>query len=54
MPRKRSLSDQDLLDAHWQGTLGVWSFTRDAPLVDVVRTALDDLMRRLRARDGRR
>jgi AcrR family transcriptional regulator len=37
-----------LFVAHWQGTLTVWSFTRDGPLIGAVRTALEDLLVRLR------
>src|SRR5690606_21425283 len=33
--------------AHWQGTLTVWAFTREAPLADVVRAGLEDLLDRL-------
>ncbi|HEX6421751.1 MAG TPA: helix-turn-helix domain-containing protein [Acidimicrobiales bacterium] len=35
--------------AHWQGTLTVWGFTRGAPLAEVVRTGLEDLLDRLAA-----
>jgi AcrR family transcriptional regulator len=37
-----------LVVAHWQGTLTLWGFTRDAPLPDVVRSTLTDLLNRLR------
>jgi AcrR family transcriptional regulator len=37
----------ELVVAHWQGTLTVWSFTRDAPAVSYVRTALEALLARL-------
>ena len=36
-----------LVVATWQGTLTVWSFTRDAPVVDVVRDTLGELLGRL-------
>jgi AcrR family transcriptional regulator len=36
-----------LVVATWQGTLTVWSFTRDAPVVDVVRQTLEELLGRL-------
>jgi AcrR family transcriptional regulator len=36
-----------LVVATWQGTLTVWSFTRDAPVVDVVRHTLEELLGRL-------
>jgi AcrR family transcriptional regulator len=36
-----------LVVAQWQGTLTVWSFTRTAPPVDVVRAALEELLARL-------
>jgi AcrR family transcriptional regulator len=36
-----------LVVATWQGTLTVWSFTRDAPVVDVVRHTLEGLLGRL-------
>jgi AcrR family transcriptional regulator len=36
-----------LVVATWQGTLTVWSFTRDAPVVDVVRDTLGELLVRL-------
>jgi AcrR family transcriptional regulator len=36
-----------LVIAQWQGTLTVWSFTRTAPPVDVVRAALEELLARL-------
>jgi AcrR family transcriptional regulator len=42
-----------LVVAHWQGTLTVWSFTRDAPLTTAVRNALDDLFGRLGIGPGR-
>jgi AcrR family transcriptional regulator len=35
-----------LVVATWQGTLTVWSFTRDAPVVDVVRHTLEELLGR--------
>lgn len=34
----------ELVVAHWQGTLTVWSFTRPGPLRDVVRRSLDALL----------
>jgi AcrR family transcriptional regulator len=37
----------ELVVAHWQGTLTVWSFTRQVPLISAVRTALEDLFDRL-------
>lgn len=37
----------ELILAQWQGTLTVWSFTRQGPLIDVVRDALEDLFDRL-------
>src|SRR5215510_16505291 len=33
--------------AYWQGTLTVWSFTREAPVVTVVKESLDKLFKRL-------
>jgi AcrR family transcriptional regulator len=36
-----------LVVATWQGTLTVWSFTREAAVVDTVRGTLDDLLARL-------
>jgi AcrR family transcriptional regulator len=36
-----------LVVATWQGTLTVWSFARDAPVVDVVRDTLEELLGRL-------
>jgi AcrR family transcriptional regulator len=36
-----------LVVATWQGTLTVWSFTRDAPVVDVVSHTLEELLGRL-------
>lgn len=44
-----------LVVATWQGTLTVWSFTREAPVVDTVRRTLEDLLGRLVPDDrGRR
>jgi AcrR family transcriptional regulator len=37
----------ELVVAHWQGTLTVWSFQRDGTLVDAVRAALEGLFARL-------
>lgn len=37
----------ELVVAHWQGTLTVWSFTRETTLVDAVRAALTDLLSRV-------
>lgn len=37
----------ELVVAHWQGTLTVWSFTRPGPLPTFVRHCLDDLLRRI-------
>ncbi len=37
----------ELMVAHWQGTLTVWSFNRSAALPTAVRTALEDLVERL-------
>jgi AcrR family transcriptional regulator len=37
----------ELVVAHWQGTLTVWSFTRPGPLPDVVRRSLETLLRRV-------
>ncbi len=37
----------ELIVAYWQGTLTVWSFTRDRPSVDYVRTALEQFLARL-------
>jgi AcrR family transcriptional regulator len=42
--------DEDLgglVVATWQGTLTVWSFTRNAPVVDDVRHMLEELLSRL-------
>jgi AcrR family transcriptional regulator len=36
-----------LVVATWQGTLTVWSFTQEAPVVDSVRRMLEDLLSRL-------
>jgi AcrR family transcriptional regulator len=36
-----------LVVAQWQGTLTIWGFTRQAPLDDVVRTMLTDLLQRI-------
>jgi AcrR family transcriptional regulator len=36
-----------LVVATWQGTLTVWSFTREGPVVDTVRRTLEDLLARL-------
>lgn len=36
-----------LILAHWQGTLTIWSFTREEPVPDMVRKNLDDLLARL-------
>jgi AcrR family transcriptional regulator len=36
-----------LVVATWQGTLTVWSFSREAPVVDTVRRTLEDLLARL-------
>lgn len=33
--------------AYWQGTLTVWGFTRQAPVVTVVKTALEEFLNRL-------
>lgn len=38
-----------LVVAQWQGALTVWGFTREAPLDEVVRTMLRDLLRRVTA-----
>ena len=43
-----------LVVATWQGTLTVWSFTRDAPVVDVVRHTLEELLGRLIPEERRR
>jgi AcrR family transcriptional regulator len=43
-----------LVVATWQGTLTVWSFTRDEPVVDVVRYTLEELLGRLVPEAGRR
>jgi AcrR family transcriptional regulator len=43
-----------LVVATWQGTLTVWSFTRDEPVVDVVRYTLEELLGRLIPEAGRR
>jgi AcrR family transcriptional regulator len=43
-----------LVVSTWQGTLTVWSFTREGPAVDVVRHTLDELLGRLVARPTRR
>jgi AcrR family transcriptional regulator len=37
----------ELVVAHWQGTLTVWSFVRGAPVTTAVRLALQDLLARL-------
>jgi AcrR family transcriptional regulator len=37
----------ELVVAHWQGTLTVWSFTRPGPLPAFVRHSLDELLRRI-------
>jgi AcrR family transcriptional regulator len=37
----------ELIVAYWQGTLTVWSFTRNAPSVDYVRTALEEFLARV-------
>jgi AcrR family transcriptional regulator len=39
-----------LVVAQWQGALTVWSFTRQAPLDEVVRAMLADLLRRVATR----
>jgi AcrR family transcriptional regulator len=36
-----------LILAHWQGTLTIWSFTREEPVPDMVRKNLDDLLTRI-------
>jgi AcrR family transcriptional regulator len=36
-----------LVVAHWQGTLTIWSFVRDAHVTTTVRSALEDLLARL-------
>jgi AcrR family transcriptional regulator len=43
-----------LVVATWQGTLTVWSFTRDAPVVDVVRHTLEGLLGQLVPESPRR
>ena len=35
-----------LLVAQWQGTLTVWGFTRAAPLPEMVRSAIEQLLAR--------
>ena len=40
----------ELVVAHWQGTLTVWSFTRSTALGAAVRRALTDLLARLQLR----
>lgn len=35
----------EVVVAYWQGTLTVWSFTRETAVVTAVRTALEDLLR---------
>jgi AcrR family transcriptional regulator len=42
-----------LVVSTWQGTLTVWSFARDGPVVDVVRRTLHQLLDRLAARPVR-
>jgi AcrR family transcriptional regulator len=42
-----------LVVATWQGTLTVWSFTREAPVVDVVRRTLEELLDRLASQPRR-
>jgi AcrR family transcriptional regulator len=37
----------ELVVAHWQGTLTLWSFTRPGPLPAFVRQSLDELLRRV-------
>ncbi len=37
----------ELIVAQWQGTLTVWSFMRNGPLISVVRAGLEDLLARL-------
>jgi AcrR family transcriptional regulator len=37
----------ELVVAHWQGTVTMWSFTQVGPLPDVVRRSLDDLLDRV-------
>lgn len=37
----------ELTVAYWQGTLTVWSFTREAPVVTFVKPALEELLKRL-------
>jgi AcrR family transcriptional regulator len=39
-----------IIVAHWQGMLTVWSFTREGPLIDVVRPGLEDLLTRVTPR----
>jgi AcrR family transcriptional regulator len=39
----------ELIVAHWQGTLTVWSFTRRGPVDTFVRRSLDGLLNRLLA-----
>lgn len=39
-----------LIVAHWQGTLTVWSFTRSGPLQERVRVSTTELLTRLGAR----
>lgn len=39
----------ELVVAHWQGTLTVWSFARPGPLQAFVRHSLDELLRRILA-----
>jgi AcrR family transcriptional regulator len=43
-----------LVVATWQGTLTVWSFDRGAPVVDVVRDTLEELLGRLLPEPPRR
>jgi len=47
LPPEATAGLGDLVVTQWQGTLTVWSFRRDAPLVDAVRTGLEDLFDRL-------
>jgi AcrR family transcriptional regulator len=37
----------ELVVAHWQGTLTVWSFTRPGPLRSVVRWSIETLLQRI-------
>jgi AcrR family transcriptional regulator len=44
----------ELVVAHWQGTLTVWSFTRPGPLQAVVRRSLENLLGRVLGTTGGR